>query len=106
MFEVLSGNRIRITQGDTGVLRYVPQTKHVFGEEDHAVFTVKQTGGKELAKMTMGVEEDGTVRIPFTHETTKEWPAGRHEWQIRYFFGSDEVSTPMEIGILDVLRAV
>lgn len=106
MFEVLDGNRIRITQGDTGVLRYVPQTSRVFTETDRAVFTARKRNGEQLVKLMLVPDASGAVRIPFTHEVTKEWPDGRHEWQIRYFFGDDEVSTPMETGVLDVLRAV
>lgn len=103
---MLDGNRIRITQGDTGVLRYVPQSSRVFSDKDSAVFTARKRDGGQLARLTLTPDAGGAVRIPFTNDVTKAWPDGRHEWQIRYFFGDDEVSTPMETGVLDVLRAV
>lgn len=109
MFDVRTGNHIEITQGDTGALIYIPESDREFSENDYAVFTAKTMTGRQLVEITLQPDVDGSVRIEMQHEVTKEWPEGRHEWQIRYHMieeSGEKVSTPMGIGLLDVLRAV
>lgn len=115
MFSV-KGDKIIITSGDTAVLTYVPNTSRVFTESDKAVFTVRAQDGESLMRMTLQPEADGRVQIPFVHETTKNWKPGIHDWQIRYYIGAEmagstitgvrEVGTPMEVGVVEVLRAL
>lgn len=115
MFGV-KGNAIIITSGDTGILTYVPRSSRTFTDADRAVFTAKTRTGAKLVELTLTPAADGTVQIPFVHETTENWEPGLHEWDLRYVVdavftgtrvtGGREVSTPMEVGVLDVRRAV
>lgn len=116
MFE-LNGTRIRLTQGDTGILTLNDVAgEHVFTDADRAVFTVRKPGGTLVTDMVLTPEADGTVRIPFTNDLTDGWKPGDYRWDVRYVLGAvmdngrvvdgNEVITPMLPGVLTILEAV
>ena len=116
MFE-LSGTRVRLTQGDTGILTILPgEGDHVFTDADRVVFTVRKQSGAIVTEMLLTPEADGTVRIPFTNDLTDGWKVGDYRWDVRYVLGAvmdngrvvdgAEVITPMLPGTLTIVEAV
>ena len=116
MFE-LYGNRIRMTQGDTGILTMLAgESGHVFTDADRAVFTVRRQSGALAAEMMLTPEADGTVQIPFTNGLTEGLEPGSYKWDVRYVLGAvmdngrvvdgAEVITPMLPGTLTIVEAV
>lgn len=115
MFELL-GTRIRLTQGDTGLLTIKARSEHIFTQKDRVVFTVRKTGGGIMTEMVLTPQEDGTVQVPFTNALTDGWKPGAYAWDVRYVLGAvleggrvtdgDEVITPMQPGQLEITRAV
>lgn len=116
MFE-LNGTRIRLTQGDTGILTITAQASdHVFTDADKAVFTARKQSGSLLVEMVLQPEADGRVQIPFTSDLSDGWKPGDYKWDIRYVIGAvmenervvdgTEVITPMTPGVLTIVEAV
>ena len=116
MFEI-SGNRILLTQGDTGLLTMkVKKTNHAFTDSDRVVFTVKRPNGGIVEERLLTPDTDGTVQIGFPSDMTDSLRPGQYEWDIRYCINAtvangrvtdaDEVMTPMRPGVLDVIKAV
>lgn len=116
MFEI-SGTRILLTQGDTGILTIkAKKSDHIFTASDRAVFTVKRQGGGILTEMLITPDADGTVQIPFVSDLTDTIKPGQYEWDIRYcvdavldagrVVDAREVMTPMRPGILEIVKAV
>lgn len=116
MFE-LSGTRIRLTAGDTGILTIAAkESEHVFTEADKAVFTARKQSGSLLVEMVLQPAADGTVQIPFTSDLSDNWKPGDYKWDIRYVIDAAmeggrvvdgrEVITPMTPGVLRIEEAV
>lgn len=116
MFE-LSGTRIRLTQGDTGILTInAKDSDHVFTEADKAVFTARKQSGSLLVEMVLQPEADGRVQIPFTSDLSDGWKPGDYKWDIRYVIDAviengrvvdgNEVITPMAPSVLTIMEAV
>lgn len=116
MFE-LDGTRIRLTQGDTGILTInAKASEHVFTDADKAVFTARKQSGSLLVEMVLQPEADGRVQIPFTSDLSDGWKPGDYKWDIRYVIGAvmengrvvdgAEVITPMTPGTLTIVEAV
>ena len=116
MFE-LSGTRIRLTQGDTGILTILPgEGDHVFTDSDRVVFTVRKQSGAIVTEMLLTPEAGGTVQIPFTNGLTDGLEPGSYKWDVRYVLGAvlengrvvdgAEVITPMLPGTLTIVEAV
>ena len=116
MFE-LSGTRIRLTQGDTGILTILPgEGDHVFTDADRVVFTVRKQSGAIVTEMLLTPEADGRVQIPFTNSFTDGLEPGSYKWDVRYVLGAvlengkvvdgAEVITPMLPGTLTIVEAV
>lgn len=116
MFDV-SGLRIRITQGDSGLLTLCTRAKFAFSENDKAVFTVRRPGGGTLLTAVLTPDAEGKVQVPFLNRETEGWRPGAYEWDVRYVLDAvqdedgtvtdgREVITPMRPAVLEVLRAV
>ncbi len=117
MFE-LSGTRIRLTQGDTGILTVkAKKTDHVFTDADKVVFTVKRRGGAGIImERLLTPEKDGTVQISFLSDMTDTMKPDQYDWDIRYCMNAtvvdgrvtdaDEVVTPMLPGVFEIVKAV
>lgn len=116
MFE-LSGTRIRLTAGDTGILTINANGgDHVWTEADKAVFTARKQSGSVLVEMVLQPEADGRVQIPFTSDMSDNWKPGDYKWDIRYVIDAvmtagrvtdgREVITPMTPGVLRIDEAV
>lgn len=116
MFE-LNGTRIRLTQGDTGILTITAkESDHVFTEADKAVFTARKQSGALLVEMMLQPEADGRVQIPFASDLSDNWKPGDYKWDIRYVIDAviengrvvdgREVITPMTPGTLTIVEAV
>lgn len=116
MFE-LSGTRIRLTQGDTGILTInAKDSDHVWTEADKAVFTARKQSGSLLVEMVLQPDPDGMVQIPFTSDLSDNWKPGDYKWDIRYVVDAvmeagrvvdgREVITPMTPGVLRIEEAV
>lgn len=116
MFE-LSGTRIRLTQGDTGLLTInAKDSDHVWTEADKAVFTARKQNGSLLVEMVLQPEADGRVQIPLTSDLSDGWKPGDYKWDIRYVIDAvmtagrvtdgREVITPMTPGTLTIVEAV
>ena len=116
MFE-LSGTRIRLTQGDTGILTInAKDSDHVWTAADKAVFTARKQNGSLLVEMVLQPEADGRVQIPFTSDLSDGWKPGDYKWDIRYVIDAvmtagrvtdgREVITPMTPGTLTIVEAV
>ena len=116
MFSV-SGTRILLTAGDTGILTIkAKKTDHVWTDADAAVFTIRRQGGGIVRESLITPDGDGTVQIAFTSDLTDEMKAGTYEWDIRYcvdavkdagrVVDAREVITPMRPGIFELIKAV
>lgn len=115
MFEV-HGTRIRLTQGDTGLLTIKVRSERPLTDDDRAVFTVRRPSGGIMAEMVLTPQEDGTVQVPFTNALTDGWKPGIYAWDVRYVLGAvidggkvtdgREVITPMSPGQFEITRAV
>lgn len=116
MFDV-SGLRVRITQGDSGLLTFRTRERCAFTERDRAVFTVRRHGGGTLLTAVIIPDRDGQVQVPFLSQETGGWRPGVYEWDMRYVLDAvqdedgnvtdgREVITPMRPAVLEVLRAV
>ncbi len=116
MFDV-SGLRVAITRGDSGLLTLKPRGDHVFGAQDRAVFTIRRPGGGALMEAVYTPEADGTVQVALESAQTARWRPDAYEWDVRYVLdartderggviGGREVATPMHPAPFVVLRAV
>ena len=116
MFNV-SGLRIMITQGDSGLLTVRARGRCACTQSDRVVFTVRRASGGTLMTAVLIPDESGQVQVPFLSQETSGWRPGAYEWDVRYVLdavqeedgtvtGGREVITPMRPGTLEVLRAV
>ena len=115
MFEA-NGTMIRISRGDTGLLRIMPEPLRM-GEDDRAVFTIARRGGGILMEKILKAEADGALLIPFTNDETEDMPVGDYEWDIRIVLDARldaqgrptdgrEVIMPMRIGRIKIMKVV
>lgn len=114
MFEV-HGNCIRISAGDTGVIRFEAEGIELT-PSDRAVFTVKRRGGGAVIRKI--VEPEGNaILVPFVNGDTEKLHADSYEWDIRYVLDAQldgrgevtdgrEVITPFAPGNLQVMKVV
>ena len=125
MFRV-EGTNITLSRGDTGSMRiHATVTRkdtgapYTFGENDRAVFSVKNGSGtvvKEQAyKMT-----DNTFTVVFFNADTDRFAAGGYTWDVRYVINTyydekgnvvdgDQVltpNTPMQMNLLNVVANI
>lgn len=115
MFE-LRGTRLRLTQGDTGLLTIRSHSEHKFTAQDRVVFTMRRPSGAVMTEMVLTPQEDGTVRIPFTNAMTDRWKPGKYTWDVRYALDAviedgrvtdgREVITPMAPSEIEVIKGV
>ena len=116
MFDV-SGLRIVITQGDSGLLTLRTRGNCAFTENDRAVFTVRKIGGGTMMTAVLTPDSEGQVQVPFLSRETELWRPGAYEWDVRYVLDAvqeedgtvtdgREVITPMRPAAFEVVRAV
>lgn len=120
MFDV-SGTQITITAGDTGLLTLSVRTGdglYVPGENDRAVFTVReQAGARAALEKVLVPDGEGRVRIALTNADTERLRAGSYLWDVRYALdaeldakgnvtGGREVITPLPPSPFVVMKAV
>lgn len=114
MFDVM-GQMIRVTHGDTGMIRFRAGDRLELGENDCGVFTIRRRKGGTVLEKVIAPEENAFL-MPFTHEET-EIPADDYEWDIRIILdakkdetgrvtGGREVITPFGPGLFRIERAV
>ena len=113
MFDVM-GRTIRISRGDTGLIRFSAEGLELT-EKDLCVFTVKRRSGGTVLEKVIEPEENAYL-IPFTNAET-EIPVGDYEWDIRIALdavtdgtgrvtGGREVITPWPPATLRITKAV
>ena len=114
MFDIM-GRTIRISRGDTGLIR-LPVDGVTLTEKDLCVFTVKRrSGGKVLEKVIE--PEDNAYLVPFTNEETERMQVGDYEWEIRIALnattdgmgrvnGGREIITPWPPAAFKIVKAV
>ena len=91
MFEV-RGTKIRLTQGDSGLLTVVVGEGQLT-ENDRAVFTMckalrgdgtwRKMGAQFLEAVLVPDVKRGVFQMPFVSSDTEAWPAGRYLWDVR-----------------------
>lgn len=80
------GAMIRIPQGDTGVVKFVPEEP--LGEAYRALFTIsRRNGGALLRKVLVPDERDGAFYMPFAYGETAAMKPDRYEWSLRVVRG-------------------
>ena len=112
MFKV-DGTKITISRGDTGSIDFTA-TGYDFGENDRAVFSVKNGHG-QIVKQDIHELTEGVFTATFFNADTKDLPAGNYTWDVRYVidpqYDEDEnivdgaqVITPMEPQKMELLE--
>lgn len=82
----VAGTMIRVPQGDTGIVKFVPDEP--LGEACRALFTVsRRNGGALLRKVLVPDERDGAFYMPLVYEETATMKPDRYEWSLRVVRG-------------------
>ena len=82
----VTGTMIRIPQGDTGMVKFVPDEP--LDEAYRALFTVSRRNGEALLrKVLVPDEQDGAFYLPFVYEETAAMKPDRYEWSLRVVRG-------------------
>lgn len=83
---------------------------YILGGEGFVVFTVKRADAYEFKKTLIEkvIESDGggVYKIQLTPDDTKNLSEGRYIWDIRIFYESSKVYTPMMRANLHLIKAV
>lgn len=122
MFNV-EGYTISISRGDTGALRFTAnakykgtQTPYNFGENDRAVFSIKNSAGTVVKEKVSAITDNKFVVIFHNPDTDMLLP-GSFSWDVRYIINpyydeygrivdGDQVitpRTPMNMTLLNVV---
>lgn len=123
MFYV-DGDRIVISRGDTGGVRFLTATEYEFksaydGDETHgdrALFTIKDQAGAVVKRKICKIV-DNAFEVYFYHNDTQGLLPATYRWDVRYFLypyydedgyivDADQVITPkqpLEMQTLDVV---
>lgn len=114
MFNV-DGTEITLSRGDTGAIRITAEG-YSFGENDRAVFTVKNGSGI-IVKQVAYPMTDNAFTVTFMNADTDAFAAGVYNWDVRYVINpyydehnnvidGDQVltpNTPMTLNLLTVV---
>ncbi|MBO6268111.1 MAG: hypothetical protein J6N19_03070 [Clostridium sp.] len=115
MFEV-NDMRITMSRGDTGGIVIREKTGYAFGENDRAVFSVKNSIGT-IVKQSIHQIHDGLINVTFQNADTDSLEPGNYTWDVRYIINpvydedgdivdGDQVITPMIPQNLQLLAVV
>lgn len=107
------GNTIRMPQGDTGVVKFVPDKREI-ASDDRALFTVVNRSGATLLRKVLSPDDDGVFRLPFVYDDTARMKPDTYEWSIRVVHNAtldasgkivsvDTMHTPVTLGKMVVL---
>lgn len=82
----VNGLHICVPQGDTGVVKFVPEEP--LGEAYRALFTVsRRNGGAMLRKVLVPNAQDGAFYMPFVYGETAAMKPDRYDWSLRVVRG-------------------
>ena len=107
------GNTIRVPQGDTGVVKFVPEESEI-GADDRALFTIASRNGAAILRKVIAPQENGEFHLPFVYEDTARMKPDTYEWSLRVvrngmfdangkIVSVDAVHTPVMLGKMTVL---
>lgn len=113
---LVNGRSIRISAGDTGVIRFEIEGP-ALGDKDRGVFTVKNQKGDVMIKKIIAPEKPDEICVPFVNSDTEKMAPGTYEWDIRVVFGAkmgaggdvvdgENVVTPYAPGQFSVMKVV
>ena len=119
MFGV-DGYVITLSRGDTGAIKFIADTDHVFESEDRALFSIKNAIGEMVKQMAYSLDENKAFVVSFFNSDTDTLAAGSYSWDVRYIIhpyydsdgkiiDGDQVITPrqpMEMQLLQVVGEV
>lgn len=108
MFIVKEDGTVEMTAGDTGAIDVeAVLTGGEWGEDDRAVFTIRNTRGDEVMYRIYEMEIDGgtgTFTIAFRNQDTDSLPRGMYYWDVRYVI--DPVYNADETRIVDGAQVI
>lgn len=122
MFSV-EGYTISISRGDTGAIRFTAnatykgtQTPYTFGENDRAVFSIKNSAGTVVKEKISAITDNKFVVIFHNPDTDSLLP-GSFSWDVRYVINpyydeygrivdGDQVITPRTPMTMTLLNVV
>ena len=119
MFDV-NGYVITLSRGDTGAIKFIADTDHVFDSVDRALFSVKNAVGEVVKQLAFALDADKAFVVTFYNHDTDTLPAGSYQWDVRYVIhpyyddngnivDGDQVITPrqpMELQLLQVVGEI
>lgn len=119
MFGV-DGYTITLSRGDTGAIKFIADTEHVFDTQDRALFSIKNAIGEMVKQMAYPLDENKAFVVSFFNSDTDALAAGSYSWDVRYIIhpyydddgkivDGDQVITPrqpMEMQLLQVVGEV
>ena len=114
MFNV-NGYAINLHRGDTGTIG-ITARGYDFGENDRALFTVKDKSGT-IVKQAAYAMENNRFQVSFLNSETDYLDSGLYEWDVRYIVNpvydesgnivdGDAVATPKDPMDLNLYRTV
>lgn len=90
-----STKTIRMHRGDTGEVT-IRVSGYTYGEDDRALFTVKDNAGSEIMKRVYEMEDNAFV-VEFTNADTDYLSPGVYYWDVRYVVDPQYDQTTGEI---------
>ena len=119
MFNV-EGFTITLSRGDTGAIKFIANTDHVFNSEDRVLFSIKNAVGEVVKEATFELDENKAFTVTFFNADTDKLSPGSYSWDVRYIvhpyydasgriINGDQVITPhlpMEMQIVQVVGEV
>lgn len=90
MFDIINGNTIQLSRGDTGAIKFTADAKYrgtdtpyTFGERDRAVFSIKNASGTLVKEKYCELTNNQFVVVFFNADTDSLLP-GRYSWDVRF----------------------
>ena len=119
MFSINEAGNITLSVGDTASFT-VTTTGYTFGENDRALFTVKNAGGTVIFERAYALDTElgnGVFLVEFLNADTDTLTPGNYSWDVRYIINpyyddtgrivdGDQVITPKTALTLTLIPTV
>ena len=113
----IEGYVITLSRGDTGAIKFIADTDHVFETEDRALFSIKNAIGEVVKQSAYPLDENKSFVVPFYNADTDNLSAGTYSWDVRYIIhpyydatgkiiDGDQVITPRQPMQMQLLQVV
>lgn len=116
MFNV-EGFTITLSRGDTGAIKFIADTDHVFNAEDRALFSIKNAIGEVVKEAAFELDANKSFTVTFFNSDTDNLAPGVFSWDVRYIIhpyydasgriiNGDQVITPHQPMSMQIVQVV